>query len=125
MVGDELMGFAWLMPDDQTCRGYFKYLPRRYLADLEHFNSVEITQIEDSLLRDNTKKHSNYTDLINLRELQKDHLLNDFILCVHQSIGNSRYLRIPDSHEIIPDTVTEFAERLLAIRKVLLKRLGE
>jgi len=119
------MGFTWWMPDDQTCRGFFKYLPRRYLTDLEDFTSVEITQIEDLLLRDNTKNHSNSTDLINLRELQKDHLLNDFILCVHQSIGNSRYLRIPDSHELIPDTAIEFAERLLAIRKRLLKRLGE
>jgi len=124
MAGGIVMGLAWLMPDGETCRGFFKFLPRKFSLTLEDYHISEVTQVENFLMKENTTNHSNFTKLIHLRELQKDHILNDLILCISQSIGDNRYLRAPDSSELIPEPVIELAERLLEVRSKLHQHMG-
>jgi len=125
MAWDELMGLAWFMPDGETSRGFFKFLPRKYSHTLEDYHSSEVTQLETILLKDNTITHSNITQLIGLRELQKDHILNDLILSISQSVGENRHLKAPHSSELIPEPVMELTERFLEVRKKLFQQLRE
>ena len=70
------MGLAWWMPDTETPRGFFKFLPRNYLDNQQHLSETEIVQLEKMLLKDqSTGGLANASELIRLRELQKDHIL--------------------------------------------------
>ena len=118
------MGLAWWMPDTETSRGFFKFLPRNYLDNQQHLSESEILQLEEMLLKDqSTGGLANASELIRLRELQKDHILNDMILCINQSLNGNRQLRCPSTHDLIQEDVVDIVERLFVVRKKLLERL--
>ena len=118
------MGLAWWMPDTETSRGFFKFLPRNYLENQEHLRETEIVQLEDMLLKDqSTGGLANASELIRLRELQKDHILNDMILCINQSLNGNRQLRSPSTAELIQEDVVDIVERLFIVRKKLMESL--
>ena len=118
------MGFAWKMPDSETSQGYFRYLPRRFSEDLEPISSSEITQIENLLLQEYSSSHlSNAKELIVIRELEKDHILNDLILIVNQALNGNKFLRPPETEDLIHEDVSNLIERLFVVREALLKKL--
>ena len=118
------MGLAWWMPDTETSRGFFKFLPRNYLENQQHLSETEIVQLEEMLLKDHsTGGLANASELIRLRELQKDLILNDMILCINQSLNGNRQLRCPSTPDLIQEDVADIVERLFTVRKKLMERL--
>ena len=119
------MGFAWRMPDTETSRGYFRFLPRNFSENLEPFSLKEIEQIEELLSKEKSvSRNSEAEELIRIRELQKDQTLNDLLLVVFQSLNGNRYLRPPNTEDLIHQVVSDLLERLFAVRESLLKKLG-
>tara|TARA_B100001250_G_C19812384_1_gene796346 strand:+ start:3379 stop:3759 length:381 start_codon:yes stop_codon:yes gene_type:complete len=126
MVGGVTLGLAWKMPDSETTKGYFRFLPRRFSEGLESFSSAEITQLEAHLSREYSSSHSsNAKELILMRELEKDHILNDLILIVNQALNGNRHLRPPATENLIHQDVSNLVGRLFAVREALLKKMGE
>tara|TARA_Y100001968_G_C19339092_1_gene708493 strand:- start:363 stop:725 length:363 start_codon:yes stop_codon:yes gene_type:complete len=118
------MGLAWWMPDTETSHGFFKFLPRNYSENQQHLSETELIQLENILLTDpSTGGLANASELIRLRELQKDSILNDMVLCVNQSLNGNSQLRSPPTSDLIQEDVADIVERLFLVRKRLMERL--
>tara|TARA_B100000214_G_C23674110_1_gene493337 strand:- start:115 stop:492 length:378 start_codon:yes stop_codon:yes gene_type:complete len=125
VVGGVIVGFAWWMPDTETSRGYFRFLPRNFSENLESFSLEEIEQIEELLSKENSaSRQSEAIELIRIRELQKDQTLNDLLLVIVQSLNGNRNLRPPNTEDLIHQDVSDLLERLFTVRESLLKKLG-
>jgi len=118
------MGLAWWMPDTETVRGFYKFIPRNFQEMPPLTNAAEIKQLEEIVLGDDSASQlSNASELIRLRELQKDRILYDLNLCANQSLNENTSLRCPPSTKLIQPRVTDIIERLFNVRTKLLTKL--
>jgi len=118
------MGLAWRMPDSETSRGFFKFLPRDPQDEHTPPSAAEIRQLEDILLGENSSTDlSSGSELIRLRELQKDSILNDLSLCAIQALNGNNHLRCPPTPVLIQPRVADIIDRLLIAREKLFERL--
>jgi hypothetical protein len=127
MVGGLTMGLAWWMDSSEiSANSFFKFLPRRHLLNLDIVSNTEIKMIEERILSsgDTISKQSDNSELFRLRELQKDIILNDMVLCVEQSFMNSKQLKIPHSEDLLSSELVDVAQRMIELRKKLVKRIG-
>ena len=121
------MGFAWRMDSSEvSANSFFKFLPRRHSLNLDIVSNSEIKMIEERILSsgDTISKQSDNSELFRLRELQKDIILNDMVLCVKQSFMNSKQLKIPNSEDLLPSELVDVAQRMIELRKKLVMRIG-
>ena len=116
------MGFTWwfIRSDEVSIERYFKFIPTAFNPDLQYIRSPEIKMLEERLSQNESVQMSNNSELIRLRELEKDSSLNDMILVFNQCFKNSKYLKSPKSEELISRELIELAQRILDIRKQLL-----
>ena len=117
------MGFAWWMDSSEiSAPRYFKYIPCRYKSDLLNARTSEVEMLEKKIIEFGNSVHlSDNSELLRLRELEKDAKLNDMILVFDQCFQNSKYLKSPKTEDLISQELLELAERILKIRKKLLQ----
>jgi len=114
----------WRMPDTETVRGFYKFIPRNFREIPPITSAVEIKQLEDILLGDKSASQlSNASELIRLRELQKDRILYDLNLCANQALNENTNLRCPPTMKLIQPHVKDIVERLFIVRAELLAKL--
>jgi len=121
------MGFSWWMDSSEvSVDNFFKYLPRRHLSTLDTVTLSEIKMIEERILSSEhtISRQSDNSELIRLRELQKDIILNDMVLCVKQCFMNSTQLKIPASEDLLSSELVDVGQRMIKLRKKLIKRIG-
>ena len=124
MVGCLIMGLSWWKPDTETVRGFYKFMPRIFREVPPITNNAEIKQLEDILLGDKSASQlSNASELIRLRELQKDRILYDLNLCANQALNENTSLRCPPTTKLIQPHVTDIIVRLFNVRTKLLTKL--
>ena len=116
------LGFAWFMgSDDVSIERYFKFSPTIFNPNLEYNRSPEIEMLEDKLNHTESVHMSNNTELLRLRELEKDAVLNDMILVFNQCFKNSKNLKSLKSEDLISQELIDLAQRILKNREKLLK----
>jgi len=121
------MGFSWWMDSSEiSIKGFFKFLPRRHLLNLDIVSNSEIKYLEERIMKSDNmiSNQSDYSELIRLRELQKDIILNDMVLCVEQCFKNSRQLETPNSEDLLPLEFIDVAKRVIGLRKKLVERIS-
>jgi hypothetical protein len=118
------MGFSWWFNSTEvSVESFFKFLPRKYIQDLEYVSSSERVFLEKKTL---DSVHSNtqssvHSELVRLCELEKNQILNSMALCVEQCFGDSKSFKVPNSEKLLPSELLEVLNRTLRIRKKLLK----
>ncbi len=118
------MGLAWWMDSSEvSVPSFFKFLPRRYLPDMEYVSTLEKNMFEKKILESNNipSKLSDHSEWIRLCELEKDQMLNSMLLCVEQCFKNSKELKVPNSEDLLSSEILEVLSRMLEVRKKLLK----
>tara|TARA_B110000014_G_C20068576_1_gene557051 strand:+ start:95 stop:460 length:366 start_codon:yes stop_codon:yes gene_type:complete len=115
------MGLMWWLPDSQSFRGYFKFLPRNDESVGLEPSKTEIIGLERSLLSNPDDGSANHLafELIRIREQQKDWLLNQLPTYVHSSLNGSKHLHSPPSVELISPLLIELIEEVHLIRSLL------
>ena len=117
------MGFAWWIdPSEISTSRYFKFIPSSYNSDLSIPQITETKMLEKRILESaDSIRLSDNSELLRLRELEKDAKLNDMILVINQCFQNSKYFYPPKTEELISQDILELANRILLVRNKLLQ----
>ena len=113
------LGLSWWKSDEISVERYFKFIPSKYDSRIILQRSSEIENLENRLMGNETVHISDNSQLIRLRELEKDVNLNDLLLVFDQCFKNSKNLISPKTEELISQDMIRMAERILAIKKKL------
>ena len=114
----------WWMPDTETVRGFYKFIPRNSREAPPITSAAEIKQLEETVLgNDSASQISNASELNRLRELQKDRILHDLNLCANQALNENTSLHCPPTTKLIQPHVTDIIIRLFNVRTILLTKL--
>ena len=118
------MGLAWFFKDTGTFNSYFKLLP--YNGEIaEKSRSVkEVKRFEKEILKSQDGEHiSDFLQLIDLRESNKDWILSQLPIYVNKSIP-SKYFKNMNSKDLLSPSFLELLNNLYDARNELLKKLG-
>ena len=113
------MGLSWWKSDEISIERYFKFIPSRYDPEIELQRNSEIDMLEKRIFDNETVHISDNSQLIRLRELEKDASLNDMLLVFDQCFKNSSYLKTPRTEDLISQDLIKMARRILEIKKKL------
>ena len=116
------MGLSWLFnPNLISATNYFKFVPTKLDYDLQIIGNSDINFLENQLekAQDNSAL-SEARELLNLREAQKDGILNDLNLVFSQCFSRRSQLQSPKSEDLLDDEILMLAERIVALRNKLL-----
>ncbi len=121
------MGLAWWLPDIESPREYFKFLPRNDESTGLSPSKKEIIGLEKKLLSDFDDGSASHLafEIIRIREQQKDWLLSQLQEYVKSSLNHSNFLRCPPSADLISPLAIELIEDMHKIRSVLLEKLQD
>jgi len=117
------MGFAWWMDSSKiSVPSFFKFLPRKYLRDLEYVSTSEKNMFEKQILESKNipSKLSDHSEWIRLCELEKEQMLNSMLLCVEQCFRNSKELKVPRSQDLLSSEILEVLSRIVEVREKLI-----
>ena len=116
------MGLSWWFnPDMISATNYFKFVPTKLDYDLQIIGNSDINYLENQLEKSqDTSAMSEARELLNLREAQKDGILNDLNLVFSQCFSRRSHLRSPNSENLLDEKILMVAERIVALRKKLL-----
>lgn len=125
MGGEWIMGLAWFLPDTQSTRGFFHFLPQHVESTTRPPSNTEIEREERSLLETNERGQTDASivALIELREEQKDWNLGQLPSCVEDALDASSHLCCPPTVSLVSPQVIALVERLHNIRHSLLEKL--
>ena len=93
------LGLSWWKSDDISIERYFKFIPSKYSSRIELQRSSEIETLENRLMGNETVHISDNSQLIRLRELEKDANLNDMLLVFDQCFKNSKIFNYTHEHQ--------------------------
>ena len=100
---------------------YFKFVPKKLDYDLQIIGNSDINFLENQLEKaQDDSALSEARKLLNLREAQKDGILNDLNLVFSQCFSRRSHLQSPKSEDLLDDEILMFAERIVALRNKLL-----
>ena len=116
------MGLSWWFnPDLISATNYFKFVPTKLDYDLQIIGNSDINYLENQLEKSqDTSAMSEARELLNLREAQKDGILNDLNLVFSQCFSRRSQLKSPKSEDLLDEEILMIAERIVALRKKLL-----
>ena len=115
------MGLSWWFnPDMISATNYFKFVPTKLDYDLQIIGNSDINYLENQLEKSqDTSAMSEARELLNLREAQKDGILNDLNLVFSQCFSRRSHLKSPKSEDLLDENLM-VAERIVVLRKKLL-----
>ena len=116
------MGLSWWFnPNLISVTNYFKLVPTKLDYGLQIIGDSDINFLEDQLekTQDNSAL-SEARELLNLREAQKDGILNDLNIVFSQCFSRRSHLQSPKSEDLLDDEILMLAERIVALRNKLL-----
>ncbi len=116
------MGLSWWFnPDLISATNYFKFVPTKLDYNLQIIGNSDINYLENQLEKSqDTSAMSEARELLNLREAQKDGILNDLNLVFSQCFSRRSQLKPPKSEDLLDEEILMVAERIVALRKKLL-----
>ena len=116
------MGLSWWFnPNLISATNYFKFVPTKLDYDLQIIGNSDINFLENQLEKaQDDSALSEARELLNLREAQKDGILNDLNLVFSQCFSRRSHLQSPKSEDLLDDEILMLAERIVALRNKLL-----
>ncbi len=116
------MGLSWWFnPNLISATNYFKFVPTKLDYDLQIIGNSDIKFLENQLEKaQDDSALSEARELLNLREAQKDGILNDLNLVFSQCFSRRSHLQSPKSEDLLDDEILMLAERIVALRNKLL-----
>ena len=119
------MGLAWFLPDTESTRSFFHFLPQ-HTEPATHPPSITEIEMEETQLLSNDedgKTDTSIVGLIELRESQKDWNLGQLPSCVADALDDSPHLQCPPTIALVSPQIIALVERLHNLRPHLLEKL--
>ena len=115
------LGLAWRYDKQQiTAEIYFKYLPSKSDPSMRIPGDSDVKYLEEKIIDSGESIHMSYNnELLNIRELQKDAILNDLNFVVAQCFDGKKFLKAPKSEDLVSKGMLDMAERIVNIRQRL------
>ena len=116
------MGLSWWFnPDLISATNYFKFVPTKLDYDLQIIGNSDINYLENQLEKSqDISAMSEARELLNLREAQKDGILNDLNHVFSQCFSRRSQLKSPKSEDLLDEEILMVAKRIVALHKKLL-----
>ena len=116
------LGLAWGYNKQQIPAGiYFKYLQSKYDSYMRIPGDSDVEYLEERIIDSGESIHMSHNkELLSIRELQKDAILNDLNFVVAQCFAGKKYLKPPKSEDLVAKEMLDLADRIVNIRQKLL-----